>query len=79
MTTVRLYTYSLPEKRAIRGLHQHEAVQVDNEMLVLLSGNKKSEILNLHRRLELSMAELEAEKLDAYLMVPPGLQAYTSH
>lgn len=33
MTTVRLYTSSLPEVRAIRGPRQHKTVQVDNEML----------------------------------------------
>lgn len=54
MTTVRLCTSSPPEVKAIRGPHQHETVQVDNEMLVLLARNKKSEILSLHRRLEWS-------------------------
>lgn len=63
MTTVRLYTYSPPEIRVIRGPHQHETVQVDNEMLMLLSRNKKSEILNLHRRLELSMVERKQKSL----------------
>lgn len=32
MTTVRLHTYPSAEIRAIRGPHQREAVQVDNEM-----------------------------------------------
>lgn len=32
MTAVRLHTYPSPEIRAIRGPHQHEAVQVDDEM-----------------------------------------------
>lgn len=54
MTTVRLCTSSPPEVRAIRGPHQHETAQVDNETVVLLARNKKSGILNLHRRLEWS-------------------------
>lgn len=79
MTTVRLYTYSPPEIRAIRGPHQHKTVQVDNGMLVLLSGNKESEILNLHRRLELSMVELKQKSLMPAWQCHQPMQACRSH
>lgn len=44
MTAVQLHTYPSPEIRAIRGPHQREAVQVDNEMNM---SNEKEQFISL--------------------------------